>query len=605
MGTVYECKDTHMKRRVALKILNVKESEQVAARFQVEAKAAAQLDHPNIVKVLDFGQLEDGQLYLAMEFLEGESLESLIQSSGGLKPNRAIPILLQIARALECSHKNNVLHRDVKPSNVAIVKDEKRADLAKVLDFGTAKLKEEDQSLTQTGSSIGTPTYMSPEAAQGQKLTTACDIYSFGCLMFELLTGERPFIGNSSFETMYMHINKEAPSLSSKLENDSIEELEEIVSYCLKKDPGSRIQSFTEIIEMLKPLTDDEPVYIESEDPIIPSLKDTTVIKLVSILVALLLIGTIYFFAAKSFQETRVVKDEDVKPLTKAKEDHELLEKVMDEKATIAPSLDDKHKYIVTGVIHKDKTVFKDLIDNKTIRSLVIQIPMSNLTGDTLEYLIEIPLENLYIHGADIDDNTLAIISNIKTLKSLTLMGCAGQSDEGYQKLADLPNLESLDLRHTGVTDEGLDKLSTAKNIQYLDVWRCGNLTPSALSNLAKFPKLNNLSLAKSGIETGSLQDLPKLKNLKYLTLAKIPENFPALLKKTKITSLHFYQAEDITDKDILNLAANKTLKTIALSDCPKVSKNIVESFRKRNKKVKLNILIPTTRENFLRTLIE
>ena len=606
MGTVYECKDTHMKRTVALKILNVKESEHVAARFQVEAKAAAQLDHPNIVKVLDFGQLEDGQLFLAMEFLEGESLESLINSSGAIPESRAIPILIQIARALECSHKNNVLHRDVKPSNVSIVKDEKGKDLAKVLDFGTAKLKEsEDQSLTKTGSSIGTPTYMSPEAAQGQKLTTTCDIYSFGCLMYELLTGERPFVGNSSFETMYMHINEEAPKLSQKIATESIEELEEIVRLCMEKDPGNRIQTFSEIIAHLEPLTEKEPEYFEELEPQSAIFKDTTVIKLVSILVALLLIGTIYYFATKSFQETRVIKDEDVKPLVKAKEDHDLLEKVMDERATIAPSADDEHKYVVTGVIHKDKTIFKDLIDNKNIRALVIQIPMSNLAGDTLEYVVELPLERLYIHGADIDNQTLALIGRIKNLKKLTLMSCFGHSNEGYKSLVALPRLEYLDLRHTVINNQELNTLTSAESIQSLNLWRCLNLKPDALNILAKFPNLIDVTIANSGIENGSLQDLPKLNKLKSLTLGKLPNEFPSLLEKTKIESLHFYQAEKITDKDILNLSAIKNLKYITISDCPKISESFVKNFNKQHKRVKIDILKATSREAFLQKLIK
>ncbi len=195
MGQVYKATDLRLDRPVALKMLNAAllADPTVVQRFHREARAASRLNHPNSISIIDFGQAEDGVLYLAMEYVPGRSLTRLIAEEFPLDTARVVKIGSQILAALTEAHALGVLHCDLKSDNVMVESRHDETDVVKVLDFGIAKLAEGGPRLTQAGTVCGTPGYMSPEQAHGQKLDSRSDLYSVGVILYELVTGKQPF----------------------------------------------------------------------------------------------------------------------------------------------------------------------------------------------------------------------------------------------------------------------------------------------------------------------------------------------------------------------------------------------------------------------------
>jgi len=228
-------------------------------RFQREAQATAALHHPNIISVHDFGVLENGALYLAMEYLEGETLASRLERTPRLDLDSALPIFKQICLALDYAHKQGIVHRDLKPSNIMLVKDDKNEDQAIVIDFSIAKFtrkKPTQNTITRPGQIFGSPLYMSPEQCQGKKPDHRSDIYSMGCLMYETLCGIPPFIGDSNLTTIYKHVNELPAPFSRHVKDDSLPgELQSIVFKALAKQPENRYQSASELAQALENLS--------------------------------------------------------------------------------------------------------------------------------------------------------------------------------------------------------------------------------------------------------------------------------------------------------------------------------------------------------------
>ncbi len=203
MSTVYLAKHKFLNKNVAVKVLhsNLASDAKSVQRFQMEAKAAFDLTHPNLLTIYDFGISQDGQAYIVMDYIEGESLADLVQRQGTLELTQALPLFYDICLGLAHAHEKNVLHRDIKPSNVMLLKGENRI-VAKIVDFGLAKSYDESaMKLTQTGEIFGSPLYMSPEQCQGAPLDNRSDIYSLGCLFYESLSGIPPIKGDSAYDT--------------------------------------------------------------------------------------------------------------------------------------------------------------------------------------------------------------------------------------------------------------------------------------------------------------------------------------------------------------------------------------------------------------------
>jgi len=276
MGKVYKAVQAPLDRVVALKVLNPQyangKDPEFRKRFFLEASLTSRLRHPNTITVIDYGQTPDGIFYIAMEYLEGQTLSQLLAKSGPMRWTRCLNISQQICRSLREAHKLGLIHRDLKPANVMLISEDHETDLVKVLDFGLVKSfgsepdkpaavaapsSEESNGLsnpevTDAGVFLGSPQYMAPEQAR-HRSDQRSDIYSLGATCYHMLAGRPPFWAKDSVEVIFKHINEPVPPLRSvRADMDVPAEFEAVVMKCLEKQPSHRFQSMDELLEALR-----------------------------------------------------------------------------------------------------------------------------------------------------------------------------------------------------------------------------------------------------------------------------------------------------------------------------------------------------------------
>ena len=252
MGAVYSAEHSLIGRVAAVKLLlpELSQNQDIVTRFFNEARAATAIRHPGIVEIYDFGYHSNGAAYIVMELLQGEPLANRM-ARGRMAAQPALAIVRQIAGALAAAHAKGIVHRDLKPDNVFLVPDPEvpGGERIKLLDFGIAKLNDNNPGTqkTRTGAVMGTPTYMAPEQCRGVNVDHRADLYSLGCMLFELCTGRPPFVGEGVGDVLAAHIHVAPPAVAS-IAPDVPHELEVLVQRMLVKDPAQRVQSAEEVI---------------------------------------------------------------------------------------------------------------------------------------------------------------------------------------------------------------------------------------------------------------------------------------------------------------------------------------------------------------------
>jgi hypothetical protein len=256
MGEVYLAEHVKMGRRCAIKILNrsLTRDPGAANRFGREAAHASSINHPNVVSTFDFGETEDGLLYIAMEYVDGESLAALLRREGSLPVPRAVGIVDQIAQGLGAAHHLGIVHRDLKPDNILLARALDGGDLAKLGDFGVAKaLRQTETHLTHTGFALGTPHYMSPEQLIAEPVDGRSDIYSLGCCLYEMLVGEKVFADTG--EMSFSRRLTEDPPRPSQRNRQVSRALDSVVLQALARMPGDRFQTVAQFRDALAATT--------------------------------------------------------------------------------------------------------------------------------------------------------------------------------------------------------------------------------------------------------------------------------------------------------------------------------------------------------------
>jgi len=349
MGVVYKAYDSYLNKPVAIKmVLYAGADNEVLARFQREAKLGSSLSHPNIITVLDFGITAGGKPYMVMDFVEGKPLDRLLKEKRSLSLETALPIFAQIARAVGHAHGRGVLHRDLKPSNILLTNQKNDVPIVKILDFGLAKAQtSDDKTLTKIGSVIGSPLYLSPEQAKAWEADERSDIYSFGCLMYETLTGRPPIKGDSALETITLKTQSSAPDLDdSKFPPAAVR----LVAKCLKVDPTDRFQDINDVVsELNKLLERRQPVgKLVASESILLTLKtipDKTGKGFITVgaVIGCLILGVVVFVGIKPFEPAATLSPSRVDNLPPTPTAVKGMEEMIDNKTSaISIPLDDE-----------------------------------------------------------------------------------------------------------------------------------------------------------------------------------------------------------------------------------------------------------------------
>ncbi|MBX9571975.1 MAG: serine/threonine protein kinase [Candidatus Obscuribacterales bacterium] len=263
-GAVFKVRDKELAKIFAVKVLRSSFFDSDSqSRFEKEAGAAQMLTHANVVAVFNSGIGRNGAPYMVMEYLEGVDLEKMIKFEGCVDVPRAVDLFLQVADSLAYAHQRGIVHRDIKSSNIIVQKSGDGIEIAKIVDFGTAfeTVSQEEMSRSGTGAAIGSPPYMSPEQCSGDDLDARTDIYSFGCVMYETLSGSTPFKGDNPVSQIVQHLKNKPPSLSKTSTAQKIpSSLESIIMRCLAKDRRDRYQSAYELKADLDRVARNEPL---------------------------------------------------------------------------------------------------------------------------------------------------------------------------------------------------------------------------------------------------------------------------------------------------------------------------------------------------------
>lgn len=533
-GRVYRAVDTVLDTEVALKVMIAdSRNERDLVRFQSEAKLASKMHHQNIAQINDFGLYND-MPFLSMEFVEGESLDQILKKQNTLTIPEFLEVFFQVCDALVHAHKQSIVHRDIKPGNIAVSKMSDGSWKVKVLDFGIAKLlderPEEAGKLTPTGNLVGSPFYMSPEQGQGVAVTTKSDNYSLGCVMWHCLTGAPPFVRETVMETVSAHISSAPPKLKGGRDHPLPANFEAVMEGLLSKDPTQRPDIQTAVIPALIELQDSLENEIEmrkalvkrdSEEETVSSASSSNRKRLVWICTSIsvvVLIGVAINAVVAIFNQQEKALPAVSGPFTSREEWMvDTVAKASDQhtKNLLAGSLGEKTELTLRANCTYDD--IKKLATNTTVRKvdfsendfddrcfpLIAKIP--NLEALSLSHTHVTNLENvglckklkwLEIKMTPITDESLKNLGSVKKLEALRLNDTA-IGDNGIGMLVKVrPELRDLDITGTEVTSAVADSLTQLKNVVRLVLNRT-NIDEAAARKILSIPTLSDADFAK------------------------------------------------------------------------------------------------------------
>ncbi|MCA9805352.1 MAG: protein kinase [Cyanobacteria bacterium HKST-UBA02] len=568
MGKVFRCRDKLLDKEVAIKLLLSVDAEKEAMRFQIEAKATARLNHPNILRILDFGQTESGELFLAAEYLKGRSLASEVDGYGPYKVEEALDLTAHVASALSHAHKNHVLHRDVKPSNVMLVDEEDGSRTIRLVDFGLAKVTAHDDRLTGTGVGLGSPAYCSPEQGDGKAVDERSDIYSVGCLLFYLLTGHPPFQADNPLATIFMHLQKEPPTLAEKGGTDFPAPVEALVAKCLAKKPSERPQSCDELIELIAEAQRDdpdaEPVLQDGSEKKGPKGKKVLVIAAASLAGVLLVLLVVF-------------------GIDQALLSGSLTNRMLAHKGTT--SNEPRGPVIVD---HSEAVELEGTWTDNDLRRLIkdpnfFQFMMNDqkkVRGDGLVVLERSHAENVDLKGSGIDDRAFDHLSKMKGIRELILDNCINITDSGIIKMAGSKSLARLHLAGTRVTDKIFEPLSRCPELDHIDLSNCHQVTGKSLGKMQNLAYLIMEDDPNIKPQLSVLKTLPKLTELNLSNCA-LGDSDLAEFKDLNLESLKL-RGNYITDDGIIQLQSLRSLKRLDLSNCTRVTLKGIKALRSK-----------------------
>ncbi len=525
-GRVYKVKDIVLDKVVALKVLGVESDQQRdIVRFQSEARMASRLKHPNIATVLDFG-LSNSTPYLTMEYVEGTTLRSLLDAATTLDLGDFCEIFSQVCYALDYAHIHGIVHRDIKPVNIMVSDRVDDGGLrVKVLDFGVAKLVDNiaciDGRLTPSGRIVGSPCYMSPEQSRGRHVTQKSDNYSLGCLMWECLTGEPPFVGESVMETLLLQQNASPGRLKELVAVEIPDDLADVVEALLAKLPEERPGLKSKVVPIVEQLFEKCNAVkvverVEEAPPRVKSWKIPRSWILIGVMIGLIVIMGVLWKANSNIWFPPTTNHESITSVIDDTVDFAALQRFEDIK-----NIQSHEGYFkLNGLTNDDH--LKVLVNNKSLT--LLDISETDVTNKALQVVATLP-------------NLVALRANWTQINRL----------DGLERL---PHLQALEIKGTNINDEGLKPIVGSK--------------------------LRVLDLGSSSISNRALADITRIKTLRELRLGGVKsisfESLDQLRELPELSSVDFYNTsiKPANVRKVISLCPK--LKTIKIENCPNIS---------------------------------
>lgn len=574
VGSVFRVTHVHLGTVFALKCLNKEQPKSDTwRRFQNEAKAAHILDHPSLIKVHDFGLMPGRRPYFVMDFVEGTTLAEEIQRIGRLPVKRCIRIFIQVAFAMAYAHENGVIHRDLKSSNIMVVKTQKdgvEEEIVKIVDFGIAKLTGADefnqQTLTKTGEIFGSPLFMSPEQCMGLVVDSRSDLYSLGCMFYEALTGAPPFIGDSALATMMKHQSE--PPLSLKEASMGIDypiELERIVAKLLEKDPNQRYQNASllaqDLIQLESHLKYDRAASGTVADGSKSGNRAAYIPKEQSIFagnpIGQGIIGAVAFLAGMGVSFMLLQGELDAE---RARKRPIVIES---QPRASAPTLDEKPFSHIDPATKERVFLFPKTPIGAFLFS---EKPGINCIGE-----VRVPHDQLIGFNPTYD----ALAKNPLLLKKfgpndLTLVFMSRNDmaiSKVFSALTHLTGLKALNVKFSDFSDSDLKYLDSLPNVSYLNV-SMTTITGNGLASMKFLSKLTSLHAGGiQNIETflERIEDMPKLYQLALHGDSLTDDTLKQIAKAHTLRALAVGQNMGVTNEGVKHLTKLKDLKYLDL----------------------------------------
>lgn len=493
-GSVYEARDRILDKKVTVKMLTSFDSPELLIRFQEEAKSTDRLNHPGIVKVLDFGSEEGNAPYMVLEYFDSVTLEEYLAQRGPLPWSQAAKILMEVARALAYAHDHGVLHRDIKPANILIGDQDVR-----VIDFGLT-------GIAAGSGPVGTPIYMAPDQGLGLEYDERSDIYSFGCVTFEMLSGRCPFVGGSSAETLRLHASSEVPLQYLDSVPDLDPELVSLLGRCLAKRPEDRFKNFAEIVEALERILSRIEIKISQESKVEDgsssfaarnySSGPKPVGAMVSLMFGLILLCCLVLYVI-AFGNGGSADGDRTAELAATPSKLADLSVPPDEhvfQSSLKVEKDDNGGFIASGREIADEAL-KPLEVRKDIVALKIDMA-DRFTGSGIAYLEGSPLKSVEILSSAFDDNGAEVLSRFPTLRRLNLKVTSRLTEKGMAALGKLKNLEMIQFWNMALPSNCCQVIESLKSVHYVDLGNSSRITLADAKRLASMKKLAFIKLS-------------------------------------------------------------------------------------------------------------
>ncbi len=575
MGQVYKVRDMNLDKTLALKVLHAHAREDnLLVRFQNEAKTASRLIHPSIATVYDFGLSADGVPYMAIEFIEGETLAEVLEA-GPLPIDLFLSIFADVADALECAHRNGIIHRDIKPGNIMIVEREDGSFDTKVVDFGLAKNVGATAGGVEqrtTTALTGTPLYMSPEQSRGEPATARSDLYALGCVMYEAIAGQPPFVGKNAVETLLLHQNAKPRPLRSLLREQFSSGVLSIIDQLIAKNPEDRITSAAEVAQLLdaeietieglanQSSVQDGTIHPADKDAaefgyirLIPfeSLKSGKVtVGVVSVILLVVAgVSVAMFVSEPKPEKTKPLRFESLSDTLADPELHgDKIDKTL-AKLTKSGLGEDMEKGVALplsanggsgngklGLFTAGGEKWPTTLEEARQANRNEATPenrkrtVARLKSEILGGLKEV---KIFVYGPLLDED-MSVFQNCQSLEDIDASSMP-IGNEGLMYLSGLKNLRSLKLNGTLVTS--LEQLKDVEQLQHLNLEDTG-ISDKTVATIRKFKKLEQLSLGATEVTIAGLAKLVDLPRLYDVTLT-FPSKLISFDAMTKFAQEH------------------------------------------------------------------